>query len=728
MGRNDDKNEIAMRMNSVVPNRRRSDALSVDVMKYSQTDESNELHLRDYLDIIVRRKWIVIIFLCSVVLTVAVASYFITPLYRATATIQLGGITKNLLSFKDAYEGGSNLETQYNILKSHNLAQRVLASFPADYTISSPASQSFLRQNDEKPQLPVTLGDIRSGLEVIPVKKSDIVNLVFISHDPELASKAANAYADEYVNYTRDSKLGPTQSGSMRLEKEVNDMRNKLETSEKKLNQFVANSKYLYSKSDQDYENLLTKKLSIISNDLDQATSDRIAKESVFKEIKNSGIDYEVILRNPTIQNLTMDRIKLETEYSKLLKIHKPEYPKMIYLKEEIDKINSSIETEKNKVINTVESDYRLALQKEKSLSQSLDAVQKEVNTFQKTMVKFQILNREVTTNRDIYNSLLQRFKEVDISVALTDSDVQIIDRASKPRLPFKPRWIFNLALSIVFGFAGGVFIAFFAEYFDNTVKSEEDIAKASRLPLLGKVPSSDSSPKKLLKDNTDHNAAFAEAFRSISTCIQFSNADRPPKKILVTSPIEKEGKTLISTSIAMSLISSHEKGIIIDADLRRPDVHELFDIDNSIGLSSFLAGISEFEGLVKKSPYEGLDVICAGPVPPNPSELLNSTRMKELIEALSTVYDYIIIDSPPVLGMSDSLVLSTVSEGVVVVVKANSTPKEALTQTNYSLRSVNAKMLGVVLNGVEVKKKYAQSSYYSSPYLNSDKDTRKIL
>jgi capsular exopolysaccharide synthesis family protein len=728
MGRNDDKNEIAMRMNSVVPNRRRSDALSVDVMKYSQTDESNELHLRDYLDIIVRRKWIVIIFLCSVVLTVAVASYFITPLYRATATIQLGGIQNNLLSFKDAYEGGSNLETQYNILKSHNLAQRVLASFPADYTISSPASQSFLKQNDEKPKMPVTLGDIRSGLEVVPVKKSDIVNLVFISHDPELASKAANAYADEYVNYTRDSKLGPTQSGSMRLEKEVNDMRNKLETSEKKLNQFVANSKYLYSKSDQDYENLLTKKLSIISNDLDQASSDRIAKESVFKEIKNSGIDYEVILRNPTIQNLTMDRIKLETEYSKLLKIHKPEYPKMIYLKEEIDKINSSIETEKNKVINTVESDYRLALQKEKSLSQSLDAVQKEVNTFQKTMVKFQILNREVTTNRDIYNSLLQRFKEVDISVALTDSDVQIIDRASKPRLPFKPRWIFNLALSIVFGFAGGVFIAFFAEYFDNTVKSEEDIAKASRLPLLGKVPSSDSSPKKLLKDNTDHNAAFAEAFRSISTCIQFSNADRPPKKILVTSPIEKEGKTLISTSIAMSLISSHEKGIIIDADLRRPDVHELFDIDNSIGLSSFLAGISEFEGLVKKSPYEGLDVICAGPVPPNPSELLNSTRMKELIEALSTVYDYIIIDSPPVLGMSDSLVLSTVSEGVVVVVKANSTPKEALTQTNYSLRSVNAKMLGVVLNGVEVKKKYAQSSYYSSPYLNSDKDTRKIL
>ena len=732
MGRNDDKNEIAMRMNSVVPNRRRSDALSVDVMKYSQTDESNELHLRDYLDILVRRKWIVIIFLCSVVLTVAVASYFITPLYNATATIQLKGIKNNLLAFEDAYKGGGNLETQYNIIKSYNLAQRVHASFPADYLIASPASQSLLRSDDEKPQSPLTLGDIKSGLEVIPVKNSDLVKLVFISHDPEFAAKAANAYADEYVNYTRDSKLGPTQSGSMRLEKEVNDMRNKLETSEKKLNQFVASSKHLVSSgttsSDQNYENLLTKKLSQLSNDLDQATSDRIAKASVYKEIKNSGIDYEVILRNPTIQNLTMDRIKLETEYSKLLKIHKPEYPKMIYLKEEIDKINSTIETEKNKVINTVESDYRLALQKEKSLSQSLDALQKEVNTFQKTMVEFQILNREVTTNRDIYNSLLQRFKEVDISVALTDSDVQIIDRASKPRLPFKPRWIFNLALSIVFGFAGGVFIAFFAEYFDNTVKSEEDISKASRLPLLGKVPSSDSSPKKLLKDNTDHNAAFAEAFRSISTCIQFSNADRPPKKILVTSPIEKEGKTLISTSIAMSLISSHEKGIIIDADLRRPDVHELFDIDNSIGLSSFLAGISEFEGLVKKSPYEGLDVICAGPVPPNPSELLNSTRMKELIEALSTVYDYIIIDSPPVLGMSDSLVLSTVSEGVVVVVKANSTPKEALTQTNYSLRSVNAKMLGVVLNGVEVKKKYAQSSYYSSPYLNSDKDTRKIL
>ena len=728
MGRNDNKNEIAMRMKSVVPDRRRGDALSVDVMRHGQTDEGNELHLRDYLEILLRRKWIVVVFMCSVILTVAVASYSIIPLYKATATIQLKGIKNNLLSFENAYEGGSNLETQYNILKSRNMAQRVHLSFPSDYRINSFSSRSLLRSDNKKLQSPVSLGDVMRGMEVVPVKNSDMVNLVFISEDPVFASKAANAYADEYVNYTRDSKLGPTQSGSVRLEKEVDDMRNKLETSEEKLNHFISNSKYLYTKSDQNFENLLTQKLSKLSNELDQATSDKITKESAFNEIKKEGVDYEIILGNSMIQSLTMDRIKLETEYSKLLKIHKPAYPKMIYIKEEIDKINSTIETEKTKVINTVESDYRLALQKERFLSEALDSVQKEVNVFQRTMVKFQILSREVDTNREIYRSLLQRYKEVDISAALTDSDVQIIDRASVPKGPFKPRWVFNLVLSIVFGFAGGVFLVFFVEYFDNTVKTEEDIAKISRLPMLGKVPSSDNGPKKLLKDNTEHNTAFAEAFRSISTCIQFSNADRPPKQILVTSPIEKEGKTLIATSIAMSLISSQERGVIIDADLRRPDIHELFDIDNSVGLSSFLAGISEFEGLVRKSPYEGLDVICAGPIPPNPSELLNSSRMKELIDALSAVYDYVIIDSPPVLGMSDSLVLSTVIEGVVVVVKANSTPKEALIQTSYSLNSVNAKMLGVILNGVQIKKKYAQSSYYHSPYLSDKSDTGKIL
>ncbi len=647
--RNNEKNEIAMRMKSVVPDRRKGDALSVDIMRHGQTDEGNELHLRDYLEILVRRKWIVVIFLCSVVLTVAVASYFITPLYKAKATIQLKGIKNNLLSFEDAYVGGGNLETQYNILKSYNLAQRVHASLPSDYLITSPTSRSFFRSDDEILQSPVSLGDIRKGLEIIPVKKSDIVNIFFTSEDPVFASKVANVYADEYINYTRDSKLGPTQSGSMRLEKEVNDMRDKLETSEKELNHFISSSKYLYTKSDQNYENLLTKKLSKLSNELDQATSDRITKESTFKEIKNNAIDYEIILRNPMIQNLTMDRIKLETEYAKLLKIHKPEYPKMIYIKEQIDTINSTIKTEKNKVINTVESAYSLALQRERSLSEALDSVQKKVNIFQKTMVSFQILTREVDTNRDIYKSLLQRYKEVDISVALTDSDVQIIDRAIVPRRPFKPRWVFNLILSIVFGFAGGVFIAFFAEYFDDTIKSDEDIIKTSQLPMLGQIPATDINPKKMLQENTEHNAAFAEAFRSISTCIQFSNADKPPKQILITSPMEQEGKTLVSSSIAMSLVSSQERGVIIDADMRRPDLHELFNIDNSNGLSSFLAGVSEFDGLVKQSPYAGLDVISAGPTPPNPSELLNSSRMKELIDALSAVYYYIIIDSPPV-------------------------------------------------------------------------------
>jgi capsular exopolysaccharide synthesis family protein len=189
-----------------------------------------------------------------------------------------------------------------------------------------------------------------------------------------------------------------------------------------------------------------------------------------------------------------------------------------------------------------------------------------------------------------------------------------------------------------------------------------------------------------------------------------------------------QEGKTIISTSIARSLTSSYQKGIIIDADLRKPDVHNVFNIDNSNGLSSFLAGISEFDGLVKKSPYAGLDIVTAGPIPPNPSELLNSLRMRELIDALSAAYDFIIIDSSPVLGMSDSLILSTIAEAVILVVKANTTPGDALSQTNRSFRNVNAKILGVVLNGVDTNSKYNNSSYYYSPYLNDNGKEKKLV
>ena len=714
MSKIEDSLEKAVKLRTTSVPAIRKEPLPPDLSRSYYEDKEKQPHLRDYLDILMRRKWIVIVFLISVVVTGTIATFLMKPLYKATTTIQLGTGKTDLLAFKDVYIGGVDLDTQYEILNSKNLAERVVARL----------SEVNLEEDGEK----FSIGTVMGGLEIVPIKKTHLVSVNFIAQDPEVAAYVANTVADEYITFKQDSKLKPTQLGGIRLKKEVEDARTRLEVSEKQLNEYVAKSQFVFTGNDVDYENLLAKKYATLDQELNRVTAERISTEAIYQEVKKSGIDYNVVLEKPIIQSLMKDYIKLESDYSNLLMIHKPEYPKMLQLKDQIETIKKRIEIEEQNIVNTLHSDYQVALKKEKLLSSAIAKLRQDVTALQKDMIQFQILKREVETNRVMYDTLLQRLKEVDISTALTESDVQILDKAQVPISPFKPQKAYNIALSLIFGLCGGVFLAFFIEYFDNTIKTDADIEKISRLPVIGNVPISKTSPKSLINDLSGDGLAFSEAFRSISTSIQFSNTSRFPKPILITSPASQEGKSTISASIAKSLTSLQKKGIIIDADLRRPDIHMLFNLDNTTGLSTYLAGTSEFNGLIKKSQSPGLDVITAGPAMQNPSELLNSSRIRELIDVLSAAYDYIFIDSAPILGMSDSLILSTISEGVILVVKANTTPVDALIQTNKALMNVNANTVGVILNGVDTKSGYAYSSYYGSPYLNDNGKRKKLL
>ena len=491
-------------------------------------------------------------------------------------------------------------------------------------------------------------------------------------------------------------------------------MKVKLENSEEQFNEYMIRNNLFFFNKAQNYESVLTQKLSIISKELDQATAERLSKEALYQEVRKPGNHYNIILSDSMIQSLTKEYITQETEYIRLLNIHKPDYPKMLRLKEQIETIKSNIEVEEQKIINALESDYKIAVKKEGYLASAIDALHKDVTSIQDKMGQLQMLQRGVETNRELYDSLLQRLKEVGVSTALTESNIQILDRAEVPGAPFKPNKPFNIALSVIFGLFGGVMLAFFVEYFDRTIKTPDDVEKGSPIPLLGMVPLSEEIPEKLIYVNSNNNEAFTEAFRSLSTYIQFSNISRPPKQILITSPLQGEGKTLLSVNAAMSLVSFLGRGIIIDADFRRPKVHNFFGLDNSKGLSSLLSGVTDFDGTVKKSTHPGLDVITSGSMPSNPAQLLNSPRMRELIKDLSAQYDYVIIDSAPVLGMSDSLILSVLVESVILVVKSGSTPSDALTQTYKLLNNVNAKILGVVVNGVGQKTKYGYSSNYA--------------
>ncbi|RJQ14288.1 MAG: polysaccharide biosynthesis tyrosine autokinase [Nitrospiraceae bacterium] len=698
-------------------------------------DKDKSPHLRDYFEVILRRKWIVLGFLLTVVMTVALLSFLTKPLYKATTTLQIKSENTNILTFKDVYQGEmpaeEYYETQYNILKSRNLAKRAVTKLPPEKASeAAPVEGPSMMQAvfgsifnfGEKPENgredereAAQINSFIKRIEIQPIKKSQLINISFVSRDPAFASLAANTLADEYINFSLESKVGPTLVARKRLEEQVEATRSRLEASERQLNDYIARGQIVFLGKKGDDESLLNQKLAELSRELDTATANRISREAVYQEAKRSGTNYNFVLENPLIQALTKDYIGLESQYSSLLNVHKPEYPKMQRLEKQMEDLKKRIAFEEQKIISSLDSDYRIALKREDVLSRAIEGLRREVLGFQQQMVQYQILKREVDTNGELYSSLLTRLKEVDVSTTLSESNIQILDRAEVPGSPFKPLKAQNMALSLIVGLLGGVFFAFFAEYFDNTVKNADDIEKKSRLPVLGLVPISKTDPKALTGSaGPGDGMPFVEAFRTIGTYIQFSNTVKPPKQILVTSPLAKDGKTMFAVNVARSLVkSSRGKGIVVDADLRRATIHSSFDLDNSTGLSSYLSGAIGYDDLIKKLPHLGIDCITSGPVPANPSELFNSLRMKELIDTLSGEYDYVIVDSPPVLGMSDSLVLSAFIEAVIVVVRASNTPADALAQTVKLLRGVNARILGVVLNGLDVGTRYGYPYYY---------------
>jgi succinoglycan biosynthesis transport protein ExoP len=319
----------------------------------------------------------------------------------------------------------------------------------------------------------------------------------------------------------------------------------------------------------------------------------------------------------------------------------------------------------------------------------------------------------------------LQRFNEIGVAVMSKATNVQILDKATYPGSPCKPNKPRNILLAIVFGLGGGIGLAFLLDYFDNTFRDTDEIEKSLHLPSIGMIPLNKEmhSPAHPMI-GTGPERSFAELFRSMSTFILLSSPESPPKTILITSPGEKEGKSTISANIASALVESLGNGIIIDADMRKPRLHHTFGTGNKQGLSTYLSGNTEFKGvdgiLIKPTPVKGLNLMTSGPIPPNPSELLFSQRMKDLMDSLYSLYNFVIIDAPPVMGMPDSLFLSSIVDGTILVVKAGETPKNALLETKKIFSNVNSKLLGVVLNGVKkTDLKYGYYSRYFYSYLD---------
>jgi len=733
-------------------------------INYPQQEQEEEMHFWDYLHVLLRRKWTAITFFLVVVVTVTLGTFLMTPVYRGSITIKIDKENPNVLQFKDVYEvervEDDYYQTQYKILKSRALAKRVIRSMNLDQNPELAGKKNLLKSGASEKTAgapsegatPGAVEEIDSGvvdrylerLSVEPLPKTRLVKVSFDSPNPELAAQVANTIGKAYIDFTIETRFDATQQANEWLDKQLQDMKAKVETSEEMLNKYAAEQGIIFvgesnadGQKDTRKENIVERKLEELSTQLVQATSDRIAKEALYRETMRGGAEsVSAVLSNQLIQALKKDYAGADAEYSQLSKVWKPNSPKMVRLKEQMNQTKAKIDDEIARMVSSTQKDYGAAVIRENSLRSTLEAYKDEALKFNDKMVQYQILQREAETNRELYNSLLQRVKETGVSASMASTNIQVLDRAELPRKPFKPKKSLNILLAVIVGLFSGVGLAFFVDYLDNTVKNPDDVEKGLSLPSLGLVP---DIPEQVENSRmitfVDKKSPLSEAYRSIGTYIQFSSAGRPPKTMMVTSAKKGEGKTTTVVNTAVTMAHSYGRGIVIDTDMRKPQLHRVFDLDNSRGLSAFLSGNVEFDDdlFIQETKIPNLDVITSGIIPPNPSELLSSARMRDLINGLFPLYAFIIFDAPPLLGLSDAMVLSTLTDGAVMVVRAGVTPKDAVMQGKKLLRGVNAKILGVVLNGFrESDLKYGAYSYYNEYYYyeegaDNQRDRKKI-
>jgi capsular exopolysaccharide synthesis family protein len=698
-------------------------------------------HLLDYLHVILKRRWVVLSCLLIVFTTVAIGTLKKKPIYEGKVLIEINPEQPNVLNFQEvlqltSVDIESYRETQYKVLQSRTLAEHVIDDLKlCRYSEFYKGSLLFglfqvvpdkipSASDPEPPDRSMdayrnTVSHFIDNIDVSPVRRSNLVELSFYSENAELAARIANQLSTDYIDQNLQVKWDEANKASEWLSGKLVGLKAKLEKSDDALQSYARANSIIFVEEKQ---NLVNERLKQLQEEYTKAQALRFQKESLYNLVQAGRVqDLPGVLSNGLIQNLATRLAELERDYAQLTATVKPEYPKAIALKKQIDAMQASLDRQKKALGENIVDDFRSALANEKYLAQALDEQKKEVNDVAEKSIQYNILKREVDANKQLYEGLLTRMKEATVSAGLTASNVRIVDTAQVPKAPVKPRVALNLALGIVLGAAFGVGLAFLQEYLDNTLKTPDEVERLLRLPSLGLLPdySPDGTGKgsdkglATVKHGSDGAIAPAvqtgreavEAYRSLRTSILLS-AHPVPKMLLITSAVPSEGKTTITVNLGAMLASLGSKVVIVDCDMRKPSCHRSTGVENKPGFVQCLTGHVELADAILPVPgVPNLSVIPCGPIPPNPAEVLSSPVTPELFNKLRSQFEYVLVDSPPLLTVSDSRILSTLTDAVVLVTRAYGTPYDVVRRARELLYHTGARILGVALNSVDVHK-----------------------
>ena len=674
---------------------------------------------------------------------VTIASFKMKPVYQATARVEVDRESQNNLQFQDqngydAYMDSEDyIETQTKILESETLALQTIKSLDLGRypEFGGTGVTSNFAQGADASKRPAILGAFLGSLSVKRVPNSNLVEVTFEAQDPQLAAPVANAHLQNYIEQNFRSKYDATTQASTWLSAELEELRLKVEKSE--------DARIAYQRANQiwqidDKQNITTQKLDDLSRAVTEAQTSLAEKEALYRMAQSGNVDSLPAARDGgVIQDLLKRKSDLDQQYADAVNQYGPNYPKVQRLAAQQKEVNDDLAGARKMVSQGIEQEYNAARSHVQILQDALDKQKAQTDDLAGKLVQYNILQHDADSNKQLYDGLLQKLKEAGITAGLRSSNIRVVDQALVPTSPVRPQKSRNILLAILVGLVGGIGLAIFREYLDNTVKSPDDIETLTGLPSLAVVPSLPglnghrdrsspalphgsapaSGPSVELLSYMQPKSQISEAFRALRTSLLLSQADHPPQVILVTSAMPREGKTTAAVNLAVTLAQLGDRTLLMDSDLRKPGVRRALNLTGGkeSGLSSYLAGVSTLDEVIAPHPaINNLSALTTGPVPPSPADLLSSHRMREAITELRRRFKFIVIDSPPVMAATDAVILSALTDGVLLVVRSGQTPKEAFTRTRDLLSAVRCRLLGVVLNAVDSS---APDYYYSYRY-----------
>ena len=704
-------------------------------------EEGEELDLLAYWRVIQRRKWGVLGLAVFLTLLVTVVVFMMTPIYSSTVTLLVEQNQAKLLSIDEIYSGvssdQSHYQTQVELLQSNALMEAVVDRLKLTTNpVFDPRAQHSMvkdmlvslgvgsaKASDQEIRKHVVAA-LASMVSVEGSKKSQLIKVSVSSSDPQLAASIANTVADVYIEADLEARYKLTQKATDWMNSHLTSLKGKLEQSERALQDY-REQHHLIDTKDLSLSGAAGQ-LEVMLKSLVEARMVRAQAKSNFDQVaraKGNELSMPVIQRNPLVANLMGTVSDQERKVSELANRYGSLHPKLIQAQAELKQAKRNLQIQVSDVVNGLEREYEVARANEAALAGAVAETKQGIQGTNRKEFELTTLERDVKSNRDLYDMFMGRLKETSTASDLQSVVARVVDPAIVSDAPIKPKKRMVISLAFVLSLMLGIAVAFMLEYLDNTVRSAEDAERKLGLPLLAAIPAVEllAGQSAGLYYRDAPKSLFAEAIKTIRTGILLSGIDHPKKTLVVTSSVPGEGKSTVAIDLALAHAQT-KRVLLIDGDMRRPSVAKVMGLDNSHpGLSMLVLGIETLEKCVYKIEGSTLDVLTAGSIPPNPLELLLSEKFKELLAELGEKYDIIIVDSPPVQLVSDAVVLASMATGVVFVLKADATPFQLARRAIYTLQRGGASIFGVVLNQANFKNeeyyggygKYNYHSYY---------------